>query len=331
MFLGALFVPIVLISFILTLWVLPKWIRKAKKMRWVWEDMHKIRTPKNVAGSGGVAVLVGFITAVFLYIGVKTFLFKAETNLVEIFALLTTVVLAAAVGLVDDLFGWKSGGLEKKTRILMMIFIAIPLMVINAGESVVMGVDFGLLYPLLLIPFAVVGVTTTFNFLAGFNGLEASQGMLLLTALSIVNVTQGNLWLALIGMSFVAALLGFWFFNKYPAKTFPGDVMTYSTGALIAAVVILGNIEKIAVFFFIPYIIEMILKARGKLKIQSFGKLEKDGSLTLRQKGIYGLEHLAIVLLRKIKPSKKAYEWEVPLVVNLFQLAFIVGGFILFL
>ena len=36
-------------------------------------------------------------------------------------------------------------------------------------------------------------------------------------------------------------------------------------------------------------------------KIESFGKIKKDGSLDLRQKGIYGLEHLAIVLLKKIK------------------------------
>ena len=293
--------------------------------------MHKIGHPKNVAGSGGVAVLLGFILSVFLYIGIKTFLFHAETNLVEIFALLTTVILAAGVGLIDDLLGWKSGGLQKKTRILMMTFIAIPLMVINAGESILLGIDFGLFYPLLIVPFAVVGVTTTFNFLAGFNGLESSQGMIVLTALSIVNLTQGNWWLALIGMAFVTALFGFWFFNKCPAKVFPGDVLTYSTGAMIVSIAILGNIEKIAVFFFIPYFIEMILKLRGKLKVQSFGEVQKDGSLKLRQKGIYGLEHLAIVLLRAIKPSGKAYEWEVPIVINLFQLAFIIAGFLLFL
>jgi UDP-N-acetylglucosamine--dolichyl-phosphate N-acetylglucosaminephosphotransferase len=330
-FLGLLFIPIVLLSFILTLSILPKWIKKAKSMKWIWEDMHKPGHPKNVAGSGGIAVLVGFVIALFAYVAIKTFLFNSTTNMIQILALSVTVIMAAAVGLIDDLFGWKKGGLSKQTRIILMFVIAIPLMAINAGESTLMGINFGLLYPLVFVPLAIVAVTTTFNFLAGFNGLEASQGMIILTALSIVNLIEGNLWLTLIGMSFVTALLAFWFFNKYPAKVFPGDVLTYATGALIATIVILGNAEKIGVFFFIPYVLEMLLKLRGKLKVQSFGALQEDGSLKLKQKGIYGLEHLAIVILRKIKPSKKAYEWEVPLVINLFQIFIVVLGFILFL
>lgn len=330
-FLGAIFVPVILLSFLATIILLPVWIRKAKLLGWMWEDMHKPGTPKNVAGSGGICVLTGFVLSLFLYIGIRTFIFNAETKIIEIFALAITVILAGVVGLIDDLYGWKKGGLSKRSRIALLFFIAIPLMVINAGTSTILGINLGLLYPLILVPLAIVAVTTTFNFLAGFNGLEATQGMLLIAAISLVNFTQGSLWLALIGIAYVAGLFAFWFFNKYPARVFPGDVLTYSTGALIATLVILGNIEKIAMFFFIPYIIEMILKLRGKLKIQSFGKLEKDGSLSLRQKGIYGLEHFAIVLLKKIKPSKKAYEWEIPLVINLFQLLIIVLGFILFL
>jgi UDP-N-acetylglucosamine--dolichyl-phosphate N-acetylglucosaminephosphotransferase len=330
-FMGVLFVPVILLAFLSTLVIVPSWIRKAKSMGWTWEDMHKKGHPKNVAGSGGIAVLMGFVLAAFLYVAIKTFLFYTDSNLIELFVLLLTIILAATVGLIDDLLGWKKGGLSKISRMILMLFIAIPLMVINAGESTLLGINFGIFYPLILIPFAIVGVTTTFNFLAGFNGLESSQGMIVITALSIVAFIQGHLWLALIGMTFVASLLAFWFFNKYPAKVFPGDVLTYPTGALIACMAILGNMEKIAAVIFIPYIIEMILKARGKLKIQSFGKLQRDGSLILRQKGIYGLEHVAIQFLRKVKLSKKAYEWEVPLVINLFQLGFVVLAFILFL
>lgn len=329
--LGILFLPVILLSFILCLALLPKWIKKSKSLGLVWEDMHKKNTPRNVAGSGGICVLIGFIISVFFYIGIRTFVFNNSLKTIEIFALSITVILAGGVGLIDDLFGWKKGGLSKRSRIALLFLIAIPLMVINAGISTIAGINLGILYPLIIIPLAIVAVTSTFNFLAGFNGLEASQGMILIGAISIVNFVVGNWWLSLIGMSFVFALFAFWFFNKYPAKVFPGDVLTYSAGALIASLVILGNIEKIAAFFFIPYVLEMFLKLRGKLKIQSFGKLQEDGSLTLRQKGIYGLEHLAIVILRKIKPSKKAYEWEVPLVINIFQLIIIVLGFILFL
>jgi UDP-N-acetylglucosamine--dolichyl-phosphate N-acetylglucosaminephosphotransferase len=328
---GALFTPVILLAFLSTVLIMPIWIKKAKAMKWLWEDMHKKGHPKNVAGSGGIVVLVGFILAAFLYIGIKTFFLGTDVNLIELFILILTIIMAGAVGLIDDILGWKRGGLSKSTRLILMFFIAIPLVVINAGESTILGFNWGIFYPLILIPFAVVGVTTTFNFLAGFNGLESSQGMIILTSLSIVAFIQGYWWLALIGMTFVASLFAFWFYNKYPAKVFPGDVLTYSIGALIVCMAILGNMEKIAAFIFIPYIIEMILKARGRLKIQSFGKLQKNGSLTLRQNGIYGLEHLAIQFLRKIKPSKKAYEWEVPLTINLFQILFVVVAFILFM
>jgi len=237
---------------------------------------------------------------------------------------------ASMVGLLDDLLGWKKG-LSKQTRLMLILVAAVPLMALNAGQSVLLGIDFGLLYPLFLVPLAVVGVTTTFNFLAGFNGLESSQGIIILTALSIVNFITGNWWLALITMAFVSSLFAFWLFNKYPAKIFPGDILTYAIGALIVSNAILGNMEKITLFFFIPYILEVFLKARGKFKVESFADVQKDGSLELRQPKICGLEHLAIVLLKKIKPSKKAYEWEVPLVINLFQLAIIILGFVLFM
>ena len=129
----------------------------------------------------------------------------------------------------------------------------------------------------------------------------------------------------------VSSLLAFYFFNKNPSKIFPGDIMTYSVGALIASITIIGNIEKIAVFFFIPYIIEVILKLRGKLKKHSFAKVKEDGSLDEPYEKIYGVEHLAIRILKKIKSSGKVYENEVVYIINGFQALVIVIGILLFL
>ncbi|MEK6844767.1 MAG: glycosyl transferase family 4, partial [Nanoarchaeota archaeon] len=247
----------------------------------------------------------------------------------SIFAILSTLFIATMLGSIDDLFGWKKG-LSKSMRIVMMLFAAIPLMAINAGESILLGIDFGLVFPLFLIPLGIVGAATTFNFLAGYNGLEASQGILILSALSVVTFLTGNSWLSVIALCMVAALIAFYIFNKYPAKIFPGDTLTYPVGALIAAIAILGNIEKIAIFFFIPYLLETILKLRGRLRKESFAKLNKDGSLELPYKKIYGLEHLAIKILKKIKPSKKVYETEVVYFINGFQIIIILLGFWIF-
>ncbi len=192
------------------------------------------------------------------------------------------------------------------------------------------GIEFGLFYPLLLIPLGVVGASATFNFMAGYNGLEASQGILILLALSLATWLSGNSWLSLVSLIMVACLIAFYLFNKYPAKIFPGDVLTYSVGALIATIAILGNLEKLAVFFFIPYIIETGLKSRGNLKKQSIAKLVDGGDLEVPYPKFYGLEHIAIHLLKKIKKKGKVYEQEVVYSINLFQIMIIVLGFLIF-
>jgi len=328
-----LFVPIIL-SFFVSLLSIPYWIKKTKKVGLVWEDMNKPSRPK-IPGSGGVIVVMGFVLGVLSYIAIKIFVLKTDTTIVQIFALLAAVLISALVAFTDDIFGWQHGGLSVKLRLLLIFLAAVPLMVINAGYSTIaipfMGeVSLGLLYPLLIIPIGIIGATTTFNFLAGYNGLEAGQGILLLGAFSIVAFLTGNSWLTLIGLCMIASLAAFLIFNKFPAQVFPGDVLTYSTGILLAIFAILGNFEKIAVFFFIPYILETVLKVRGKLKKQSFGKPKKDESLDLPYKKIYGLEHLAILMLKKIKRNGKVYEKDVVYFVHFIQITVVILGLIIF-
>ncbi|MBI3623784.1 glycosyl transferase family 4 [Candidatus Pacearchaeota archaeon] len=321
-----LLVLALLVSFLLTLFFTPVWIKKAHQIGLVWEDMNKAGHPKNVAGSGGVGVILGFSLGVLVYIAIKTFYFKTSENLIGSFTILTSILMIGFIGFMDDLLGWQKGGLPKRSRVILLICAAVPLMVINAGESTMLGIHFGILYPLILIPLGVVGVSATYNFLAGYNGLEAGQGIIILSALAFVTWKTGNSWISVIALCMVASLIAFYFFNKNPAKVFPGDVMTYAIGSLIAAIAIIGNIEKISIFFFIPYIIEVALKARGKLKKHSFAKVNKDGSLEMPYEKFYGLEHLAIYILKKVKPSKRVYERDVVWLINGFQILVVMVG-----
>jgi UDP-N-acetylglucosamine--dolichyl-phosphate N-acetylglucosaminephosphotransferase len=316
----------ILISFFVTLLIMPLWIKKAKQIDLVWEDMNKPKREKNVSGSGGIIVVLGTLVGIFLYIAIRTFYFKSSDGgtLVEIFAIVSSLFLVTGVGLIDDLFGWKKGGLSIRSRLILILFSAVPLMVINAGNSSIFGINIGLLYPLIAIPIGVVGATTTYNFLAGYNGLEARQGILILSALAFVAYINSESWLSLIALIMVAALFAFYIFNRYPAKVFAGNTMTYAIGLMFAAMAIVGGLELVAVLFFIPYIIEMILKSRGRLKKQSFGKPNEDSTLDLAYDKIYGLEHLAIKILKKVKPSHKVYERDVVNLINGFQIVVII-------
>lgn len=322
----------VLASFLIVLFLMPLWIRKAKQIGLVWDDMNKIRAPKP-AGSGGIIVLSAFIISVFIFVAYRTFYLHNSLYLTEIISLVAVTLLVGGIGFVDDLFGWQHGGLSRRTRMIMVVLASIPLMAINAGRHTMslpfFGiVDMGLLYPLILIPLGIVGTTTTFNFLAGFNGLEAGLGAILISALSLVAFFTGSTWLALIGLCMVVALLAFLFYNFTPAKVLPGDVLTYPVGALIAIMAILGNFEKIAIFFFIPCIIEVILKSRGRLIKSSFGKPQKDGSLDLLHDKVYGLTHASIWLFKKfgVKPTEK----RVVYLIWIFQALVVLAGFAIF-
>jgi UDP-N-acetylglucosamine--dolichyl-phosphate N-acetylglucosaminephosphotransferase len=216
---------------------------------------------------------------------------------------------------------------------MLIALASVPLIVINAGHDAMnfpfLGeISFGIIYPLVIIPLGIIGATTTFNFLAGFNGLEAGLGIILLSGLSIVAFFTGSSWLAVIGLCMIAALAAFFMYNKFPAQVFPGDILTYVIGGLVAIMAILGNFEKVAVFFFIPYIIETFLKARGQLLKQSFGLPQKDGSLELRYPKVYGLTHFSIYIMRKF--GVKATERRVVYALWTFQALVIVLGLWIF-
>ncbi len=323
----------IIISFIVSLFLMPFWIRKAKQIGLLWDDMNKLRAEK-VAGSGGIIAVLGFVIGILVYISFRVFYLKdADGLLVRILALLSSVLLLAGIGLIDDLLGWQHGGLSIKSRLILVALAAIPLIAINAGSSGIslpfLGqVNLGLIYPLVIIPIGILGATTTYNFLAGFNGLEAGQGIIILGAMSLVAFLTGNSWLAIIGLCMLASLLAFLVYNLTPASIFPGDSLTYSVGGLMAIMAILGNFEKIAVFFFIPYIIEVGLKLRGKLVKQSFGQPQKDGSIELKYDKVYGLTHLSILILKKIgiKPTEKKVVYGIWLC----QILIVVIGLIIF-
>ena len=161
------------ISLILSLFLTKYWIIIAKRNNLVGKDMNKFSKPP-VAEAGGIAVVLSIVLGILIYIFVKTFILKTETHIIESLVIITSILLAGFIGFIDDILGWKKG-LKPWQKILMTLIIAIPLMVINAGHSTVnlplFGlINFGIIYPLILIPAGVVGCTNGVNLLAGYNG-----------------------------------------------------------------------------------------------------------------------------------------------------------------
>jgi UDP-N-acetylglucosamine--dolichyl-phosphate N-acetylglucosaminephosphotransferase len=85
--------------------------------------------------------------------------------------------------------------------------------------------------------------------------------------------------LALIGLG---ASLGFLWWNRYPARVFPGDTGTLSLGALIGLVGILGKVEVYTAILLIPHFLDFTIKALSvRFGVRRHGRTEvmPDGTL----------------------------------------------------
>ncbi len=301
------------ISFCVTILTIPYWIHVSKKANLATEDMNKAKKP-FISTAGGITVMAGFLFGLLFYIALKTFVFKNLNGGNEILAILCVVLISGFIGLLDDVLG--RSALRRWQRPLLCLIAAIPLVVINSGKSImyiplVGPVNLGLIYPLLLIPIAVSGAANGFDIIGGYNGLQTGLGIIILSTLGLITWMQGSSQVSIICFCMVFALLAFLIFNKFPAKVFDGNTLSYIVGALIACIAIVGNIERTALILFIPFFIELFLKSRGKMMKESYAIPNKDGSLNQPYSRIYGLEHLAIKFIKKFKKNKKVYEPEV--------------------
>jgi len=330
---------VLLLSFILTLFLTKRWIKSANAAKLVGKDMNKHDYP-SIPRSGGLVVAIVICFSLLIYIFLKTFslIGSPASNVVEAFAISATVLLAGFIGFIDDVLGWKEG-LTQLQKVLLTVPIALPLTVLNVDQTVMVlpflgNVDLGLLYPLLVVPLGIIGATNGFNLLAGYNGLETGMGLVIFAVFGFIGIIVGKLWIALIAFIVYACLLAFLAFNWYPAKVFPGNSFTYAIGALIATIAILGNMERIAVWLFIPYFLEILLYLRARVidkmgDVQAFAKPNEDGSLEMPYKHIYDTTHLAIWFLKKVKG--KVYERDVVLFLIAVQALIAISGVILLL
>ncbi len=303
-------------------------------------DINKKEKPV-VAEMGGALILFGFIGGVFIFIWAYVFLLGNSVGLVEIFAGISTIILANVLGIFDDLSALqkkregvrgfekykRAGVLSQLQKPLLTLPAAIPLMAIMAGDStmtfpLIGQVNLGLLYPLFLVPIGVVGASNAMNMIAGFNGMEAGLGLVLLSGMGLYGFVHGELAAAVIAFSMAAALLAFLIFNWYPARIFPGDSLVYAVGATAAVVAIIGNMEKFAIYCFAPWFLELLLKMRSGMKAENYGLLQMDGTLKPKYEKTYSLTHLVMRLGR-------FREWQVSLILILFELAVVVASFIL--
>ena len=189
--------------------------------------------------------------------------------------------------------------LSSKEKLFLLFLAGIPLWWI-APPNV------GLLY-MLLIPIAVSICSNLTNMLAGLNGIESGLGVISMTSLTISCIILGKYDVAIISMSMLGTLIAFLYYNKYPAKVFPGDTGTLIIGATIAAIAFIGRVKLIAFIVLLPNIIDAALKfySAGVMERQQHKptQLNDDGKLVRPEQGFKSLIRF---VLRKPVDEKTA-------------------------
>jgi len=296
-------VIILIVSFSSSLILIPSLIRRLKEQGFMGRDMNK-KEKVMLPEFGGLGVLFGFVLGLMSAIFLSSYLKLISLDLGILLSAFSTVLLIGIIGLADDLLGWKKG-LKQWQHALLPIIAALPLMALKIGNPPVQlpligflpasylipffgAVSFSVIYSLIFVPVGVTGASNATNMLAGLNGLEAGLGAIIISTLAIISFSVNSTEAFILSIAMLGALIAFLKFNWFPAKIFPGDSLTLMLGASIASIVIIADMERIGLAIFLLYFIELVLKARTRMKAESFGTPvngflappKKTGSLT---------------------------------------------------
>jgi UDP-N-acetylglucosamine--dolichyl-phosphate N-acetylglucosaminephosphotransferase len=266
----------------MTLLAIPWLIPKLKAKGIVGIDLNKPDRPE-IAEMGGIAAVLGFFLGVSILLALN-----GVTNEGALNVTLSVVLGAAFIGMIDDMFN-----LRQRQKAFFPFLLALPL---GATLDPVVyfpfigEVDFG---PFMLIaaPLAITCAANAGNMLEGFNGLGAGLGIIMSFTLIVLAFEHDRMDGIYLLVPLLGALAAFLWFNKYPARIFPGDTLMLFMGTCIAAGGMLSGLHIQTGFIFMPMIAEFFLKLRGHFEGENYASEATNGRMVYQGR-VESLTHL---------------------------------------
>ena len=189
------------------------------------------------------------------------------------------------LGFVDDFLKVRyhnNKGLPTLVKLALQTVIAIVFYIIfknNGGESTLVITSLGLNINLgwaygLFILLVLVGTTNAVNITDGLDGLAGGLSALAFMAYGVI--AWGTTWLsgyqdiAIFSFVLVGSLIGFLFFNAYPAKVFLGDTGSLALGAALATIAILTRHEMSLILIGGVFVVETLSSLIQIIAIRKF-------------------------------------------------------------
>lgn len=179
--------------------------------------------------------------------------------------LVFVLLLYGIIGFLDDfikLAKKQNEGLTSRQKFIAQVVVAIVFYVIYRMEGYPNTLNFfGIELPLsiiygLFVIFWLVGFSNAVNLTDGIDGLVSGLGTISFATYGIIAWKQQQYEVLIVCLTVMGGLVGFFPYNKKPAKIFMGDVGSLALGGLLAAVSIILHQEWTLLLIGLIYIFE---------------------------------------------------------------------------
>ena len=229
----------------LTLLALPFFIRWVASRGWGQEirpegpQDHQVKA--GTPTMGGACFILSAFVATWLVAG---------WNL-ELFVIWFVILGGLGIGLLDDLTGLmkkQNLGLKARQKLalqgLLGMFPAAYLVWGRGVSSITLPGGYeleGIAWVLGLGVLVVVATTNAVNLADGMDGLASGAAIPPLAFFALVGMCQGQQSVTVTALALIGTLVGFLWFNCYPAKIFMGDTGSLPLGGALAAMALVSG------------------------------------------------------------------------------------------
>ncbi|XP_070551288.1 UDP-N-acetylglucosamine--dolichyl-phosphate N-acetylglucosaminephosphotransferase-like [Ptychodera flava] len=268
-------------GFLVTVAIIPSFYQIFINANMFGRDLNKTSKEKVPEALGVICGAV-FLIIMFLFIPfpfMEVFLQEKleefpHHEFVKFICALLSICCMIFLGFADDALN-----LKWRHKLLLPSMASLPLLMVylvNFGNTTIivpkpfrfmlgMELDLSILYYVYMGMLAVF-CTNAINILAGINGIEAGQSLVIALSIITFNIVEysrgyaqdDHLLSLYIMMPFVGVCAALLYYNWYPSRVFVGDTFCYFAGMTFAVVGILGHFSKTMLLFFIPQVINFL-------------------------------------------------------------------------
>lgn len=225
--------------------------------------------PKSHYEKAGTPTMGGLV---FVFAAIVSMLIFNRDNLFSIEGIMITIVFLSYffIGLYDDLLiviKKKNDGVSVKMKLLLQTLVVVLLIIVSSNylldpsmtklDFFGFSFDLGYLY-LLFILIMFVGYSNAVNLTDGLDGLSSITVAIALFFMGIIAFVQNQQTELLYIVSLIGGLIGFFVYNKKPAKIFMGDTGALALGGFYAIIALLLKVEMLSIIIGFVFVMETL-------------------------------------------------------------------------